>query len=388
MKGVSIPMRISAATATIAVLAATLVSCSSISPGPPALPGTNASALNRSIATAYAAGKPLARRPRPTAAERAAFKSMLERVGHDPRSVAIWLVNTQFYTLLGLDRSGSKVVDSIDVGSKQCVQPGSVKIDESQNVWVNCFNAVNTGGPYIGNTGSEQEYTSSGSLRHTYKFPAACPPTTTGCQAYSDDGGPDNHGHVFADLSYGLYFKNGQQGLLDVGFYWWNVGHPKAKPAFIDLGPGCQPICAALWMDTDLAGNIWFTYIGYNGVSHGYGLAEIINPTSNPKVVTILPQGQYKAAAGVFRSDAGKTLNVVDSSTRDVYQYRLPVTPASKPFRILGPTPAGFSQGGQAWASPITGGFNKAGTKVAIGDANGGLTSERRHQTRGSRFSI
>ena len=170
---------------------------------------------------------------------------------------------------------------------------------------------------------------------------------------------PGHHGHVFADLSYGLYFKNGQQGLLDVGFYWWNVGHPeKAKPAFIDLGPGCQPICAALWMDTDLAGNIWFTYIGYNGVSHGYGLAQVLNPTSNRgNHDHNIPcqEGQYKAAAGVFRSDAGKTLNVVDSSTRDVYQYRLPVTPASKPFRILGPTPAGFSPGGAEVGLPDNG---------------------------------
>jgi hypothetical protein len=52
-----------------------------------------------------------------------------------------------------------------------------------------------------------------------------------------------------------------------------------------------------------------------------------------------------------------------------IYQYRLPVTASSKPVRTLGPTKANYLGVGD----PISGGFNKSNTKLALMDGLGWL---------------
>jgi len=350
--------------ASLAAFILLLAACSSASESP--TPEVSSSG------TAYIEPH-LAERRIPGRAERAAFELALEHAGHDPKAVRLWVANYGFSYLLGLNTSGKKIVDTIDVGSKGCLSPNSIKVDASQNLWIDCFNGPTPPGVGIGKTGVEQEYSADGSLRATYQF-NGCRKSWTQCMAFSDDGGPDNHGHVFVDRSYGQYELGGHWYYINPGFYWWNAGRAKQKPHFVDLGgTHCSPICQVLFMDTDNSGNIWFTYSGVSGSAQFWGLAEVTNPTTKPKLVMIFGPGHYKLADGVFRSDGGNTLNVVDSGTQQVYQYRLPVTPASTPLRTLGPTPTGYSSGSYTLGWPQTGGFNKAGTKVAIGDADGWL---------------
>ncbi len=274
------------------------------------------------------------------------------------------MANNQSSYLFGLDESGRKIVDTINVGSKGCIAPNSVKIDRNQNIWIDCSNAYTPPG-YQGTTGSEQEYSRAGVLRRTYTFTASCPKSGELCEANSLDGGPDDNGHVFVNLSFGAYLLGG----LRLGFYWWSVGNPTAQPRFVDVGAFCQPICRVLYTDVDNSGNLWFTYSN----PLGYGLAELAQPTTNPKLSIVYGPGEYRQASGVFRSDGGKTLNVVDAGTQRIYQYTLPVTSSAKPFNTLGPTPTGLSDGYYAYGFPMTGGFNRTGTKLAIGDAGGWL---------------
>ena len=351
-------MCISSAAVSCAVLVTLLAGCSNVSQATNTLPTSNLP-QQRDGSISTAAG--------------AAFKDLLKYAGHDASKVRVWVANNQSSYLFGLDESGTKIVDTINVGSRGCIFPNSIKVDSAENIWIDCASTYVPPGAQFGTTGSEQEYSRNGTLRRTYKFTASCPSSQARCLAYSLDGGPDNSGHVFADLSFSEYTLGNSAGALDTGFYWWSVGDPSARPKFIDLGASCEPICQVRFMDVDRSGNIWFTYSGGSGTEDGDGLAEVTNPTTNPRLAIVYSPGQYSNATGVFRSDGGKTLNVVDAGTLQIHQYALPVTSTAKPFNTLGPTPAGLSQGGYTYASPMTGGFNKAGTELAIGDAGGWL---------------
>ena len=56
-------------------------------------------------------------------------------------------------------------------------------------------------------------------------------------------------------------------------------------------------------------------------------------------------------------------LNVIDEILRVVYQFHMPVTASSKPFRTLGPTETKGSIG-----QPISGGFNKSDSAMIVSD--------------------
>lgn len=335
-------MRTSLALTRAALFAAVVAGCSSLTPGTKTLPDSGSAA--------------------PVAPSRAAFETELEHAGHDAKAVAIWASNAFFNYLVGMDETGSIAVDSIDVGANGCLGPNSVKIDSSRNIWVACF--TNQSGETSGSL--EQEYSSGGSLLRSFKWTTPCPQTATICGAFSNDGGPDRSGHVFSEMN-GSYLQNNKPYMMEDGFFWWPADRPNAAPKFIGLGTSCSPICQPLNMDTDKSGNIWFTFQG-SGHPCCSGLGEVTNPTTKPRVLVVLAPGTYKFGRGVFTSDGGATLNVVDSGVRKIYQYRLPLTPASKPFNTLGPTATGLSA---ALGQPNTGGFNRAETKIAIGDYGG-----------------
>ncbi len=347
-------MRISLATVGLAVLGALLVACSSTVRGGWALPAGSPSPLSS-----------LDIKPRGVSlspATRAAFMSQVERGGHDASAVRIWVTNPTFSYLLGLDKSGKNVVDAIHLQSRGCLTPNGVKVDGSQNVWVACQND-----PSNGYASSEQEYSGTGVLRHSYHWTAPCPQSASLCAANGGgDGGPDSSGHVFAEMGFAATLIGGIQHNLDSGFYWWSASRPTEKPKFISLGPSCEPICQPEFIDTDRFGNIWFTYVAYVGAREAFGLGEIISPTTKPQFVSIFAPHDYPVLTGVFTSHNKTILNVVDQTKRKIYQYKLPLTPTSRPLNSLGPTTI-INSGG----FPTSGSFNKTETGLVLGDSAG-----------------
>jgi hypothetical protein len=136
------------------------------------------------------------------------------------------------------------------------------------------------------------------------------------------------------------------------------------------MGANCAPICGVGYADADGSGDLWFTFSGYDSKqNYGFGLGEITNPTTNPALTVVEPIGTYQFFGGVYVSNAGKTLNVIDQNARTISQYHLPLSTGGKPFNVLGPTYTNaFGLG-----DPVSGGFNRTDSKVAIGDAFGWL---------------
>ncbi len=78
-------------------------------------------------------------------------------------------------------------------------------------------------------------------------------------------------------------------------------------------------------MDVDSSGNLWFTFSGYDQSTYGFGLGEISSPTKSPKLTIVEPIGTYGFFGGVYASNGGKTLNVIDQTARTISQYHLPL---------------------------------------------------------------
>ena len=137
------------------------------------------------------------------------------------------------------------------------------------------------------------------------------------------------------------------------GFEYWTAGNASATPTYINVGEACSPVCDTDYMDLDSSGNIWFSYYGCTSSSGG-GLAEITNPTTNPKFVSILDPSTFQCPGGVYISNHGKMLNYVDECARTISQYTMPVTSSSQPANTLGPTPTNVFGAGQPSALDST----------------------------------
>jgi hypothetical protein len=283
--------------------------------------------------------------------------------------VALWASDTNFNYLLGQDRSGYKTVLAIDVSKDQCYSPVALKVDHLQNLWVGCELQSDSG-----TNGAVQEYSSTSGLLER-KYIPACPVPVAQCKSFSGygwDSGVDANGNVFASLN--LYSIETCTptcvSSLSTGFEWWPAGREHATPRLISLGSNCSPVCGVGFMDVDASGNLWFTFGGYgpNNV-FGFGLGEITNPTTTPAFTIVEPFGTYQFFGGVYVSDHGKTLNVIDQKARTISRYRLPLAPNGKPFDVLGPT----LQNAFGVGDPTSGGFSQDDTKMAIGDAAGWL---------------
>jgi hypothetical protein len=288
------------------------------------------------------------------------------RLPFNPKAkVGLWATDTNFNYLLGQDASGRRTVTAIDLSKNSCYDPVALKVDRAQHVWVGCELTSSSG-----TNGVVQEYTSAGALRKQYL--PACPTPVSECQSFSGygyDSGLDPHGNVFASLNlYSMETCNPScVNVLGAGFEWWPKGNPSATPHLISLGANCNPLCGVGYMDVDAAGNLWFTFSGYKQSTYGVGLGEVTNPTSNPHFTIVEPVGTYGFFGGVCVSNGGETLNVIDQKPRTISQYHLPLSPSGAPFNVLGPT----RQNAFGIGDPVSGGFNKAESKMAIGDTGG-----------------
>ncbi|HEY1655982.1 MAG TPA: hypothetical protein VGF86_12810 [Candidatus Tumulicola sp.] len=287
---------------------------------------------------------------------------------HAGAKVAVWASDTNFDYVLGQSMPNDRTVTAIDTSANNCFSPIALKVDHAQNLWVGCELRSTSG-----TNGVVQEYGSTGTLRKQYV--PGCPSPVSECQSFSGfgyDSGLDSAGHVFASLN--LFSIEtctpSCVSTLGAGFEWWPAGKPSAAPKLISVGANCAPICGVGYMDVDGAGNLWFTFSGYDSESNfGFGLGEIANPTTHPALTIVEPIGTYEFFGGVYVSNGGKTLNVLDQNARTISRYKLPVSPNAAPFKVLGPTLVNaFGIG-----DPVSGAFNAGDTKIAIGDTGGWL---------------
>ncbi|HEY2476103.1 MAG TPA: hypothetical protein VGI19_15045 [Candidatus Cybelea sp.] len=277
--------------------------------------------------------------------------------------VALWTSDTNYSYLLGQSRRERKTAAAIDAAANGCNYPIALKVDHTQNLWVGCeFNSAFT-------ESVVQEYASDGTLKTQYV--PGCPNPVSECQSFSSlgyDSALDASGHVFAVLNlYSIEICNPScVSSESAGFEWWQAGSPSATPTLISTGANCAPICGVGYADVDGSGNLWFTFSGYDSSgNYGFGLGEVSNPTTNPTLTIVEPIGTYQFFGGVYVSNGGKTLNVIDQNARTISQYSLPLSPSGKPFNVLGPTfTNAFGLG-----DPVSGGFNQTDTKLAMGDA-------------------
>lgn len=279
--------------------------------------------------------------------------------------VAMWATDTNFNYLLGQDSTGRKTVTAVDLSQNSCYSPIALKVDRNRGVWVGCeLTSLSA------TSGAVQEYSNAGVLLQRYT--PACPSHAPGCASftgYGYDSGIDSRGNVFASLNlYDIQICNPScNDSLSAGFEWWPKGSPTSVPRLISVGTNCSPICGVGFMDVDSSGNLWFTFSGYDQSTYGFGLGEISSPTKSPKLTIVEPVGSYGFFGGVYASNSGKTLNVIDQKARTISQYHLPLAVGGAPFDVLGPT----LQNAFGIGDPVSGGFNAAGTRMAIGDAGG-----------------
>jgi hypothetical protein len=375
-------MRLSMAIVSFLVSAALLAGCSSSSQGTSALPGSGSTQSMGNQVGAFplmptgksnslellklqAEGK--LRGPVPTKVLQAQLKQLETHpsVHFNLRSngggVGIWTAMTNYDYLLGTNKSGKKVTAAIETSTNDCDSPITVKIDHTQNIWTACEKYTATG------QSAAQEYSSGGTLENTYEV--GCPESgSNSCEgstnkAYGFDTA-ENSSYVFAALQY-FDFDICDPSCNPVtggGFEYWPAGDPTATPKLIALPYG-DPVYGVYYADVDVNGNLWFNYEGC--VTYcGIGIAELQNPTSpSASLVEIAnpPCCSTPVAGGVYASNGGRTINVLDQGTRIITQYDLSgnKTGALGPVVVLG--------------DPVAMGFNSTDTKIVAGDCDGWL---------------
>ena len=368
-------MRSRLATAACALIAALLAGCSSTSQGSSGLPGSAGMTQTPQVLPGAVPHSALGllrmqaegKLPGPVPLE--VLRAELKRSETQPRphfnlspdatGVKIWSAMTDAGYVLGSSASGKKINASVDTETQTTpgYYPTGLKVDHSRNLWVaNELGSSKSGGVV-------QEY-ADGKLANAYSVQC---PSPAGCN-YLYSASFDvavNSKNVFAALEYMDYeVCNPSCSSYNIsGFEYWPNGNPSATPTLLSVGNYCSPVCALGWADVDSSGNLWFTDSGYYDGSHyGYGLGEVANPTTNPKYTQVEPPGTYSFWGGVYVSNGGKTLNVIDEGARKVYQYALPLSSGGTPFNTLTPCQSG--------CSPTSGGFNKGDTKMVVGDVN------------------
>ncbi len=350
---------------------ALLAGCSA-SPNAPALPSFGSPALDRTVTALellelQAAGKV----PGPVTPE--ALKFMLasyrshpaQRIRADGKgTVAVWASDTGEDYLIGLNRSMKNPVVALETSQNGGTWPVDVKVDRHQNVWVaNEYNSSNTGGVV-------QEYSKAGIYKAGYAWsPASCGTgSVTTCFGFGYDSA-ENSKYVFASVTEFFYKDGNGSSDYGSGVFRFANGKPSGTPKYYQVSDDNSNLnCSSgacdevYYMDVDSSGNIWFEF-----QPNGQAVAGLGEVATNGAVSIIKPAGTYGFAGGVYVSNSGKVLNVTDQSSRNTYQYHLPVTTASKPFNTIGPTQANV----EGLGAPVTGGFDSSDSKVVFGDAYG-----------------
>ncbi len=284
---------------------------------------------------------------------------VLPHVEFNPKAkVAIWALSAAYgYDIFGLNSKGNKTVTAIDTMSNDCVGPNTLKVDHAENLWVSC--GASTAGP-----GSVQEYA-----------PGSRKPSVTFADTFScgsncvftgnpSDMAFDSNGHAFgANVT-----QQCNPGCNSASYpaVWWSIKSPSSPPT----GISDPDFRNADYTDVDSFGNLYVEGYGCVGTACGALLDEIANPTAkSPAITNLIAPSSSTNVGGVYVSNGGRVLNLVNSDARTMAQYALPWKSGESPFRILGPTGTNYYGGGY----PISGGFNRGDKLVVLGDAYGWL---------------
>lgn len=275
------------------------------------------------------------------------------------KSVAMWSSLTDYDALLGSNKGNTKTLAAINTYTTAgCEDPIGLKVDGSKNIWAGCEYNSSTG------ESSATEWNSSGTEVDAYD--ATCPiAASKGSCDYDYGYGFDsaaNSSDVFVAMTFYEYDECTPSCayVYGGGFEYWPAGDPTATPVLVPASAYGAPVYDVYYMDLDSSGNIWFDYYGCTTAACGYGLGEVTNPTTSPSFVSVEPPGTYEYAGGVYASNGGSTINVIDQDTHMVYQYNTSGTKTGE----LGPTAFGIGD-------PVTGGFGPGDKNMAIGDADG-----------------
>ena len=275
----------------------------------------------------------------------------------NPRAkVALWALTVAYGYIYGLDSKGNKTVTAIDTMSNDCVEPSTVKVDHAENLWVSC--GASTSGP-----GSIQEY-APGSKKPSVTF-ADTFSCGSSCvfDGYPLDMAFDSDGHAFA---VNVTQQCNPSCPSNYPAVWWSTKSPSSPP----MGISDPDFTNADYTDVDSSGNLYVEGYGCVGTACGALLDEIANPTAkSPTITNLIAPGPSVSVGGVYVSNSGRVLNLVNSDARTMAQYALPWKSGESPFRILGPTGTNYFGGGY----PISGGFNRGDKLVVLGDAYGWL---------------
>lgn len=286
-----------------------------------------------------------------------------------PTTVRLWIASTSQSYIFGENASGRKTVATIDAGANGCANPTGVKVDHKQNLWVACA------------SGSVQKY-SSGSSVPSAAYDDSYSYGSERLEAAPLKGGGGGHsyfagyptgvafsrGHVFAAnaLSEGCSdsatIRPNLMECFDGPIVWWNAGSANK----VRLSFSTQAETAAYDLDVDNAGDVFFDGGYYCQYSCEPALFELSDPTSSSYVLTELTPPTADRLGGVYISNGGSVLNVVDETARTVSQYRLPWVASETPFNVLGPTLTRMGKG-----EPTSGGFDKGDKQLALADADG-----------------
>ena len=280
--------------------------------------------------------------------------------GHRPHvhldgtgKVGLWAIEGFNNLIFGQNAKGDKTVTVINTLNNGCNEPFGSKVDHAENLWTAC-------GSYDSGNGAIQEYEpGSNTPAATFTEPENC---GSGCTREANllDVAIDTNGHVFG-ANPGSEICNPScetSGLL----VWWNSNDPNSPTDIND-----PDLTNADYIDVDTKGNLYVEGFGCIGSDCGALLDEIGNATSKSPAITNLIPPSSGATDGLYISNDGKVLNLIDGSTRTIAQYALPWISGEAAFNTLGPTENNYFNDGY----PINGGFGLKDKLMALGDAGG-----------------
>jgi hypothetical protein len=296
-----------------------------------------------------------------------------------PKHIGAWVLNEAFNYMLGLKPNLKKTTTAVNLGDNGCYEPVTAKEDANNNVWVACAFDSSFAAPMA------QQYNSVGRLLNSYDpgsgSSSGCQPSYYYCFSEGegfDQGESSNKvwiANTFTELFYCPTSFYTCYEDVSAGLYNYPLGSPSATPTSINLygtqDSSMNTIYEVGYLDVDSSNNVYFTYDGCEGAYPyfcGYGLDELKNGTGTPQA--LIAPGGIGFWGGVYVSNGGSTLNVIDQITRENSQYATnPWT--GTPYNILGPTETNvFGLG-----DPIQGTFNADSSKMVIGDAYGWIDS-------------
>jgi hypothetical protein len=273
--------------------------------------------------------------------------------------VGTWVSSGYFGYIFGQNKEGSATVTAIDTVANGCYYNYGIKVDHGRNLWTSCYNNAYAEG------GAVQEYApGSGTPSNTYYDEYTCGGSCA-FYGFANDVATDSSGHVFAANEFSELCGASGCAYYTFPISWWHAGSSGSAA----VGIADSDFENAYYLDTDRSGNLYVDGYGCTATSVcGYLIDEIKRPASaSPTIVNLIPP-RNTYLQGLYVSNAGTILNVVEPDARKIARYTLPFVPSKKPA-FLGPTIEDYA----GYGSPVDGGFNAGDSRMVLGDAWGWL---------------